>query len=157
MRNITNSFYCEYVRRMLPKIADMVEHMKLGNVDYLPDIFAISSEVLVDIIDEFASDEKPDYFAVLSYTDYFGEKVVGRNAIAKIINAWENEKKQFTIDRKKNKLIYTYPEGANTYELRYIFDELPPKLNAKVASRSLVMDLDMACEFFGTKFKKSIF
>lgn len=32
MRNITNSFYCEYVRRMFPKMADMVEHMKLGNV-----------------------------------------------------------------------------------------------------------------------------
>ena len=91
------------------------------------------------------------------WQDYFGEKVVGRNAIAKIINAWENEKKQFTIDKKKNKLIYTYPEGANTYELRYICDELPPKLNAKVASRSLVMDLDMAIEFFGVKFGKTIF
>ena len=60
---------------------------------FLPDIFAISSEVLVDIITECAPEEKPDYFEVLSYTDYFGEKVVGRNAIAKIINAWENEKK----------------------------------------------------------------
>lgn len=157
MRNITNSFYCEYVRKMLPKIADMVEYMKLGNVDYLPDIFAISSEVLVEIVTEFASEEIPDYFEVLSYSDYFGEKVVGRNAIAKIINAWENEKKQFTIDKKKNKLIYTYPEGANTYELRYICDELPPKLNAKVASRSLVMDLDIAIEFFGVRFGKTIF
>lgn len=47
----------------------------------------------MDIITECAPEEKPDYFEVLSYTDYFGEKVVGRNAIAKIINAWENEKK----------------------------------------------------------------
>ena len=52
--DITNSFYCEYVRMMLPKIADMVEHMKLGNVDYLPDIFAISSEVLVEIVTEYS-------------------------------------------------------------------------------------------------------
>ena len=157
MRNITNSFYCEYVRRMFPKIANMAEHMKLGNVDYLPDIFAISSEVLVEIIAEYTPEEKPDYFEVLSYSDYFGEKVVGRNAIAKIINAWENEKKQFAIDRKKNKLIYTYPEGANIYDLRYICDELPPKLNAKMASRSLVMDLDIAIEFFGVKFGKTLF
>ena len=34
-----------------------------------------------------------EYFRVLSYSDYFGEKVVG-----KTINAWENE--------KKHKLIY---------------------------------------------------
>lgn len=157
MRNITNSFYCEYVRRMLPKIADMVEHMKLGNVDYLPDIFEISSEVLVEIVNEFVSDEKPEYFEVLTYSDYFGEKVVGRNAIGKIINAWENERKQFSVDKKKNKLVYTYPDGANTYELRYICDELPPKLNAKVASKSLVMDLDAASEFFGVRFRRSIF
>ena len=155
--NITNSFYCEYVRRMFPKISDMVEHMKLGNVDYLPDIFTISSEVLIEIISEYALEEKPYYFEVLNYSDYFGEKVVGRNAIAKIINAWENEKKLFVIDNKKNKLIYTYPEGTNTYELRYICDELPPKLNAKVASSSLVMNLDKAKEFFGINFRKSIF
>ena len=53
--------------------------------------------------------------------------------------------------------IYSYPDGALTHELKYICDELPPKLKAKVASRSLVMELDMACEFFGIKFKKSIF
>ena len=157
MRNVTNSLYCEYVRRMLPKIADMVERMKVGNVDYLPDIFEVSSTVLVEIINEYAPGDLPEYFGVLNYSDYFGEKVVGRNAIAKIINAWENEKKQFTIDRKRNRLIYTYPEGTNLYELKYICDELPPKLNAKVASRTLVMDLDMACEFFNTKFRKGIF
>ena len=157
MRNVTNSLYCEYVSRMLPKIADMVERMKVGNVDYLPDIFEVSSTVLVEIINEYAPGDLPEYFGVLNYSDYFGEKVVGRNAITKIINAWENEKKQFTIDRKKNRLIYTYPEGTNLYELKYICDELPPKLNAKVASRTLVMDLDMACEFFDTKFRKGIF
>lgn len=37
---------------MLPKIADMVEHMKLGSVDYLPDIFAISSEGLVEMLSQ---------------------------------------------------------------------------------------------------------
>lgn len=157
MRNITNSFYCEYVRRMLPKITEMVENMKVGNVNYLPDIFEISSATLVEIVSEYASESMPEYFDVLTYSDYFGEKVVGRNAIAKILNAWENEKKQFTIDKKKNKLVYTYPDGANIYELRYICDELPPKLNAKVASRSLVMDLNVASEYFGVHFRKGLF
>lgn len=157
MRSITNCLYCEYVRRMLPKVADMVEHMKAGDEEYFPDIFKISSEVLVEIIHEYIAEDIPDYFVVLSYSDYFGEKVVGRNAIAKIKNAWENEPKQFSIDKKKNRLVYTYPDSANVYELRYICDELPPKLNAKVASKCLSMDLKQACEFFGVRFRKSFF
>ncbi|MBQ8317600.1 MAG: phospholipase D family protein [Lachnospiraceae bacterium] len=154
MRNITNSLYCEYVRRILPKIDSMVEEMKAGNDEYFPDIFKISSNVLIEIFGEFVHDKLPSYVEVLSYSDYFGEKVVGRNAINKILNAWENERKQFTVDKKKNKLVYTYPEGSNTYELRYICDELPPKLNASVASRCLVMDLDVAREFFEVRFKR---
>ena len=61
------------------------------------------------------------------------------------------------IGKKKNKQTYSYPDGANTYELKYICDELPPKLNSKVASRSLVMDLDIASEYFNIRFKKGVF
>lgn len=157
IRNISNNFYCEYVRRMLPKIFELEEGMKEGTDDFLPDIFETSSKVLLEIINEYSTIGIPSYCHTLTYSDYFGEKVVGRNAISKIINAWENERKQFTVDKKKNKLIYSYPDGANTYELRYICDELPPKLNAKVASRSLVMDLDAATDFFNIRFKKGMF
>ena len=154
MRNVTNSLYCEYVRRMFLRIDEMVEAMKAENEEYFSDIFKVSSTVLLEIFHEFMPNEVPEYFTILTYSDYFGEKVVGCNAIAKIINAWENERKQFSIDKKKNRLVYTYPEGANTYELKYICDELPPKLNARVASRCLVMDLDKARDFFELRFRK---
>ena len=45
------------------------------------------------------------------------------------------------------------PEGGRTYELKYIFDELPPVLNAQLVSRSIIMELDKAYEFFGVDFK----
>lgn len=154
MKRVTNSLFCEYVRRMIPKVLEMEDNMKKGLPDYFPDIFEISSIVLRDIISEYSVDGIPAYVRILSYSDYFGEKVVGRNAIQKIITAWENEPKQFTIDKKKNKLTYTYPDGANMYELRYINDELPPQLNSHVNSRSIVMDLDAASVFFETDFKK---
>ncbi|MCR5596557.1 MAG: phospholipase D family protein [Lachnospiraceae bacterium] len=154
LKHVTNSFFCEYVRRMFDRISVMEANMKSDEVDYFPDIFKVSSEVIVDIMKEYSDVPMPEYVRVLSHSDYFGERVVGRNPIEKIIRAWENEPKQFTVDRKKNKLIYTYPQNANTYGLQYINDELPPKLNSHINSHTLSMDLDAAEEFFGRKFKK---
>ena len=54
-------------------------------------------------------------------------------------------------------LVYTYPENGRLYELRYLQDELPPALEARVTARSLVMKLDVAIEVFGETFKKGIF
>ena len=156
-KTVTNSFFCEYVRRMFDKISEMENLMKGDTVDYFPDIFKVSSEVIVGIIKEYYDQEIPEYIRVVEHADYFGERIVGKNAIQKIVSAWDNEPKQFTVDRKKNKLIYTYPENANMHELRYINDELPPKLNSHVNSRTLSMDLDVAEEFFDRKFRKKLF
>ncbi len=156
LNKVGNSFYCEYVRRMFSKVEAMVDKMKENDQDYFPDIFIISSETICEIMEETGL-EIPEYVRKLSYNDYFGEKVVGKNAINKFVNAWESERQQFKIDRKANKLVYTVPENANLYELRYIEEELPPKLNTKRGSRTLTMDLDVAEEFFGKKFKKSLF
>ena len=134
----------------------MVNNMKIGDDEYFPDIFEVSSSVIVKIISEVLG-EIPSYVSVLSYTDYFGDRTVGRNAINKIINAWQNEPHQFVRDRKKNKLIYTYPENGRIYELKYIHEELPPTLNAQLLSRSITMDLVEAEKFFGITFKKGLF
>ena len=48
------------------------------------------------------------------------------------------------------------PEGSN-YELGYLVNELPPKLNAKKIGGTLIMDLDAAKEFFDINFKKGFF
>ncbi len=157
LKHVTNSFFCEYVSRMLDRITEMENKMKGDKLEYFPDIFRTSSEVIIEIMKENIEDELPAYIRVLEHSDYFGERVVGKNAIEKLIRAWENEPKQFKIERKKNLLIYTYPENANMHELKYINDELPPQLNSHVSSRSLSMDLDKAEEFFRRKFKKRLF
>lgn len=154
--NVTTAFYGEYVRLMFEEIENMVNNMKIGDDEYFPDIFEVSSSVMVKIISEVLG-EIPSYVSVLSYTDYFGDRTVGRNAINKIINAWQNEPHQFVRDRKKNKLIYIYPENGRIYELKYIHEELPPTLNAQLLSRSITMDLDEAEKFFGIVFKKGLF
>ena len=153
MKKASTALYCEYVRRMLQEIDIMEEHMKDEEMDYFPDIFVVSSKILIDIMSE-SIEILPEYVSELTYTDYFGDKAVGRKAMEKIISAWKTEPKQFKIDKKRNTLTYTYPEQGRLYELSYIHQELPPVLNARLTSRSIVMDLNQAKNVFEMPFKK---
>lgn len=153
MRQATAAFYCEYVRRMLGRVSEMAEEMKTSDDDYFPDIFNVSSLVLKEIFDEYSA-STPEYVAVLSYSDYFGDKAIGKNAMKKIIVAWENDKRNFKIDKKRNTLTYTYEDSNRTYELKYIQQELPPVLEAKVVGSSIIMNLEKAGEVFDRTFKK---
>ena len=101
--------------------------------------------------------EVPDYVVDLTHSDYFGEKAVGKNAMKKIVRAWELDRKMFSVNKKKNTLSYTYSDSSSLYELRYIQQELPPILNASVVGSSIVMDLDKAKEVFGIEFRRGIF
>lgn len=155
MNEMTNSFYCEYVRRMMERIEKMVVEMKGSDDNYLPDIFAESSATIIEIAREYLDDNLPSYMFECDYNDYFGNKAVGRNAIQKIRRAWQFERDAFTIYKKNNLLEYRIPDNANTYALEHIRQELPPSLNAQVTSRTLTMNLDAASEFFAIDFKKS--
>ena len=156
MNDMSNALYCEYVRRMLDRVDDMAEKMKGSDDSYLPDIFAESSAVIIEIAEEVIGEELPGYMYGCEYNDYFGNKAVGRNAIQKIRRAWEFEQDAFTVNKKKGLVEYRIPDNANTYILEHIRQELPPSLNAQVISRTLTMDLDAAREFFGIDFRISL-
>ena len=155
MKQATNALYCEYVRRMFSVISDMENAMCEGEEAYFPDVFKASSIILKDIFQECCG-EIPEFVNELSYSDYFGDLAIGKHAIEQIKTAWQTEPKMFKVDKKKNTLIYTYPEGGRLYELRYLQEELPPALESQVTSRSLVMKLDVAMEVFGEKFKRGL-
>lgn len=155
MKQATNALYCEYVRRMFSVISDMENAMCEGEEAYFPDVFKASSIILKDIFQECCG-EIPEFVNELSYSDYFGNLAIGKHAIEQIKTAWQTEPKMFKVDKKKNTLIYTYPEGGRLYELRYLQEELPPALESQVTSRSLVMKLDVAMEVFGEKFKRGL-
>ena len=155
MKQATNALYCEYLRRMFDVIEELEASMREGDEDFFPDIFMESSKVLMDIFKDMGI-ELPDYVRELSYSDYFGDLAIGRHAIDQIKMAWQTEPGMFTIDKKKNKLIYSYPESGRLYELKYLQEELPPALECQVNSRSLVMKLDVAGEVFGERFRKEL-
>lgn len=148
-----NAFYCEYVCRMFDRIDYMVNQMKGSDDNYLPDIFAESSEVIIEIAKELFGENLPSYMYPCEFNDYFGNKAVGRNAIQKIRRAWEYEPESFIIHKKKRLLEYRIPENADTYILTRIRQELPPSLNPQITSKTLTMDLDAAREFFDINFK----
>lgn len=157
MRLASNALYCEYARRMMPLIKDMVEKMQADDKEYFPDIFEISSRTLIDLFREYSSLDNCGYAQILRYGDYFGERVVGKKAIESIKSAWASEREQFSVRKKKNTLTYTYPDNGRLFKLPRLKDELPVALNARIASKSLIMDLDEAKDVFGINFRKSIF
>ena len=122
--------------------------------EYFPDIFHASSSVIADIFEACGID-LPDYVRILYYNDYMGDESIGRAAIEKIELAWQADPSKFRVDKKQNRLIYSYPPDGPWYELKYIADELPNSLEAEISGgNQLIMNYEQAQELFGIKFRR---
>ena len=92
---------------------------------------------------------------ILYYNDYMGDESIGRAAIEKIKLAWQADPSKFRVDKKQNRLIYSYPPDGPWYELKYIADELPNSLEAEISGgNQLIMNYEQAQELFGIKFRR---
>ena len=80
-REIDTAFYREYMRRMIEAVPDLIEVMKSDDSESAPDILAVSSQIIVDIMREHCGDVLPEYIRELSLEDYFSERVTGSYAI----------------------------------------------------------------------------
>jgi len=151
-QKIGTAFYREYLRRILDVLPDMLEQMKDDETESAPDILAVSSKVIVEIISEY-SESIPRYIRELTLEDYFGEHVTGKHAKKTIVDAWRTSQKSFTIQSKMNELKYN---AGQTYDADRLIKELPETLEARKAREWVVMNLTEAKEFFGIDFKKSV-
>lgn len=151
-REIGTAFYREYLRRMLDIMPDLLEQMEDDSIEGAPDILAISSDIIVDILSEYAEDSLPEYVRSLTLEDYFSERVTGSYAIKTIQIAWRMNQDAFDVLEKANELRYN--AGA-TWEADRIMKELPETLEARKSRESIVMNLTEARLFFGVTFKKS--
>lgn len=151
----STALYGEYVCRMFPLIHQMEEEMKEGKENN-PDIFKASSDTLLEIFKEYLGEPLPSYIKSLSYNDYFGSEEIGRDAKKKLLLAWESDPRSFKTQKRKNKLVYSFPDPAY-HDIKYLIDELPPNLNCQVSGNSLTMDYSDAKEFFGCDFKRHLF
>lgn len=151
-KEIGTAFYREYLRRMLHIVYDLLEELKEDNAESAPDILAASSQVLIDIFEEYGGQELPPYIRALTLEDYFSEKVTGSYAIKTIRSAWQTSRGSFELSEQANELRYN--TGA-TYEAERILKELPETLEAHKSREWVVMDLTAAREFFDIPFKRS--
>ena len=72
MNKASTALFSEYARRMLEKIDEIENRMKSSETDYFPDIFSISSEILVDIISSVHTD-LPEYIVPLPVAVMMGK------------------------------------------------------------------------------------
>ena len=151
-KEIGTAFYREYLRRMLHIVYDLLEELKEDNTESAPDILAASSQVLIDIFEEYGGQELPPYIRALTLEDYFSEKVTGSYAIKTIRSAWQTSRGSFELSEQANELRYN--AGA-TYEAERILKELPETLEAHKSRDWVVMDLAAAREFFDIPFRHS--
>ena len=152
-REIGTAFYREYLRRMLDLVPELLEQMKDDEQDSAPDILKTSSQVLMEIFEEYGPEKLPEYIRTLSLEDYFSEKVTGGYAIKIIRDAWKTSRASFEIYPRANELCYN--AGVN-YEADRILKELPETLEVRKSRDCLVMNLEEAQKFFGITFKKPL-
>ena len=152
-REIGTAFYREYLRRMLDLVPELLEQMKDDERDSAPDILKTSSQVLMEIFEEYGPEKLPEYIRTLSLEDYFSEKVTGGYAIKIIRDAWKTSRDSFEIYPRANELCYN--AGVN-YEADRILKELPETLEVRKSRDCLVMNLEEAQKFFGITFKKPL-
>jgi len=150
-KNIGTAFYREYLRRMREQLPELLEELKEDESSGAPDILTVSSTIICDIMGEQQESELPFYIRPLTLDDYFSEKVTGSYAIKQIRNAWKVNKKAFVIDRKFNQIRYN---AGQTWEADRILKELPEDLEAQKTREWILMDMEKACAFFETDFKK---
>lgn len=154
-KKITNAFYREYLRRIIPKVNTMQEKMMNLAGDeamaYHPDLFKLSSETIVEIIND-ADIQIPEYIYPVAYKDYFETNAMIERAKDLITREWLHNRNAFHVLKKQNRLEYTAGEYA--YQAAALYDSLPEFLHAFQSGTKVVMDLDAAEEFFGIRFRK---
>ena len=156
---IGTSFYREYLKRIYPKIVEMLNDMENYVFDesssiWEPDIFNLSSKVIISIYED-CKIQIPPYVTEVSYADYFGHNSLTQSVKEKIIFEWAHNRKAFKVLRKQNRLEYV--AGEKAYEAVNICQALPEEIIPKQSGAKVVLKLDSAEKFFGIHFKNRLF
>lgn len=144
------AFYRAYLGKMLSVLPVMLDTLESDDDVDAPDILAVSSGIICDLIRAFSREDRPHFVRELTLEDYFNEKVTGAYAIKTIRDAWKIDHKAFTISRNSNQLRY---RAGDMWESGQIINELPEDLEAVRSNEWIIMNLKQACKFFGINFK----
>lgn len=154
-KKINTAFYREYLRKMLEVMPDLIDELKDDDSEGAPDIMAVSSKIILGIVNEYYDGEMPSYIRELTLDDYFSEKVTGAHAMKIVQDSWKSNRKSFVIKKRLNILEYN---AVQTWEADRLIKELPEDLQARKVRECVLMELDAASTFFEIDFtRKTIF
>ena len=159
IKNIGNSLYCEYLRRMFEGVDNLIEelqeHDNKDKKDWIPDIFTLSSGILQDIMIESGT-EVPAEFRVFTWFDYMGDAVISEKADGIIRDEFTHNSKIFTENESRNELeidFSCYDTNESKKKLRILHDELPADVECKIIGTKAVLKLNVIREHTGLTFK----
>ena len=156
-----NAFYREYLRRMILKVNDIVDYIydaKDIPDGWYPDVFKISSEVILSIFEDF-SIEKVPCFRELTWNKDFALSA-GSEAVEEIRRLYDTSRKNFII-KDDIIIIELGSDTTSKRRLEAIANTLPSEVNAKLTpgrdSCTLRMDRKPLEALLGFKFRRFLF
>lgn len=153
-KKFRQAFYKEYLKRMIPKVQEcfmkIETYTETESSDWIPDLLAISSQVIVSIWKDFG-DGLPFYVKEVNCEDYYGVDRRSYKIRKEIKDRWEQTPEDFEVNKKQNKLIF---KASSEEEAIRIFNLLNESLQPDRYNCKLVMKLDLARDILGINFKK---
>lgn len=139
IKRLGNGFYREYLRRIIPKIADQLDYMihaKDIPDEYYPDLMAISSDVILSIFEDYGYG-LPAYAKHLTWNNDYSvnAKFISDNAIEQIRALYKQDKKAFTLT-KDTVIIELGNDKESVQKGKSWKNTLPPEMKAVFASNS---------------------
>lgn len=152
-KGMHNALYREYCRRMLEKSDELVKNIQDGKT---ADIFQVSSELLCEIIAQYA--ELPDSFRMYPKDEYIGVNSSKRRAVKWLKDMVKDNPDMYWIKRKEQRLYIDFTSDVDAKkDITMLTSELPADINYKINANILSMDLPFLEEYTGIRFKKKLF
>ena len=155
---LNNALYREYLRRILPKISELLDTMIQGGLEdtWYPDVMLISSKVLLEILDDFGY-AIPSYMRPLSFNaDYsVNAGFIAQDSLNEIAEFYKHNKSAFKID-KKQVTIELGTDSDSKNKCKNWANTLPAEMKAKILStkdkNQLILDRAELEKRLGIKF-----
>ena len=124
-----NALYRAYLAKIFPKVETLTEEIIAGGKEnWLPDIFKISSETLIELFREHDV-AIPDELKIFTWKDYLGEETKSKQAVDTIEMFFKLKPEIFSSDESKDQLVIDLSSLDQKTQIKVseMFEaELPP-------------------------------
>lgn len=162
-KTVSTFLYREYLRRMFVEIKTLVAEMQAHENDeestWIPDIFNISTNVLIQILADMGF-ESPNELSTFDWFDYMGDSAIGESAFNIIYEEYRHNQHIFSANPSINELeidFSCYDRDTSNKKLNILYDELPADYECRKVGTKAILKLDVVSKSTGLSFKKKLF